>query len=107
MSSSKPPKAPQENLERIAQILERIEKHLAPPPLWQRTLSFGFNHFAMIVGMIVLIFFLWQIWGYVSVIMMQVDSIRSGFEMVTGSVGSHIPDLPESLKSFQFWGGKE
>lgn len=100
MSDFDPNKSPQENLERIAQTLERIEKHLAPPPLWQRGLKFGFEHFVMITGMIALVFFIWQIWGYVSIITNQVDVIKNGFTGITSGVGDYIP---EGVKDLKFW----
>ena len=103
MSPSHRNNTPEENLERIAQTLERIEKYLAPPPLWQRGVTFFFQHFTLIVGMMALVFFIWQIWGYVAVIIHQIDSIRAGFSVLTEGIGKHMPQIPEGIKNFSLW----
>lgn len=69
------PKDPQENLERIAQLLEKIENHLAPPPLWKRGTSFLFQHAIVIVSLVSLLAVTLKIWGSVEGISDTVSNI--------------------------------
>jgi len=83
-------KDPQENLERIAQLLEKIEKHLAPPPLWKRGVTFLFQHAIIIISLVSLLMVTLKIWGSV--------------EGISDTVSSLLPALQGKMDSLKgFW----
>jgi len=93
MPENNSPSTPQETLERIEMLLEKIEDHLAPPPLWQRVLKFVFEHLIMIISVVSLLYFTWKIWGYVSNIVTQVDGIKLTIDSIKSFLSSNIDDL--------------
>ncbi len=89
-------RTPQETLESIEKLLYRIERHLAPPPPWQLLLKFVFQHFFMIVILLSLVYFTWQIWEVIQAVLNNVEVIRSGMSQF----GSSFTEKAEGLK---FW----
>lgn len=94
---------PQENLERIADLLERIESHLAPPPLWQRFLKFVFQHLTLFLGLIALVYFTWSIWDSVSIIVDYVSAILGKIDFIEGFMDSIDGKVIHQIKSMQLW----
>lgn len=76
---------PTELLQKIANHLEKIEKHLAPPPLWQRLLQFFFSHFATFLLLFGLLYFVFEIWSLVGGISQSVGSIWEKFSTFSGN----------------------
>ncbi len=96
MSIENGERTPQETLESIEKLLFKIERHLAPPPLWQRFLKFVFQHVFVIVILLALAYFTWQIWGVIALVLDNVELIRSGM----ADFGASVSDRVEGLK---FW----
>ncbi len=96
MSIQNGERSPQETLESIEKLLFRIEQHLAPPPLWQRLLKFVFQHLFVIAALVAVTYFTWQIWGVISLVLDNVELIRSGMS----SIGTSVSDKIDGLK---FW----
>lgn len=96
MPEQSPSPNPQDTLLRIEATLQKVERHLAPPPLWQRVIKFTFQHFLFIVSIIGLLYFTWKIWGYVSDIADQV----SGIKLLIDSMKTM---LSKQLINLKFW----
>jgi hypothetical protein len=96
MPEQPPSPNPKIPLLRIEKVLQKIEHHLAPPPLWQRAIKFIFQHFLFIVSLLGLLYFTWKIWGYVSGIADQVGGIK----IVIDSLKTMLSNQLENVK---FW----
>ncbi len=96
-------KNPQENLERIAELLEKIEKHLAPPPLWQRSLKFTFEHLALILSVMAIAFFTWKMWGHISVMVGYVSDILEKIGLMTSAMDTIDEKFADQIKNLKFW----
>jgi hypothetical protein len=96
MSLDNGERSPQEVLESIEELLFKIERHMAPPPLWQRALKFGFQHLFTILILLSLAYFTWQIWDVISAVLNNVESIRTGLSQM----GTSLSEQAEGLK---FW----
>lgn len=54
----------EEKMDRIIELLEKIERHYNPPK-WKIMLTFFFQHFLTIVVLIFLAYAVWKIWSIV------------------------------------------
>ena len=90
MTTSRPNRSPEENLQRIADMLERLDRKLNPP-LWQQGIGFLFSHFMVFATLAGLLFFTWQIWGTIS-------SLLGVVQLIFGKIGSFGGDLGGSVR---------
>lgn len=91
-----PRNTPEQTLERMRELLEKIEQHLAPPPLWKRILSFVFTHFFTLLTLLVLVFFIWKIWNALELVSENVSTIKI-------FLGNLKEGFGEKVDSLQFW----
>jgi hypothetical protein len=85
-----------QKLDRIIEALDKIERHLAPPPLWQRVISFTFQNFTIIISLVLLTYAVYKIWAVVSGVSENVDGIR---ELMIGL----FQNMKDGVSGLKFW----
>ncbi len=95
VSSSPQTSDQNQQLNRIVELLERIEQFYYPP-LWKRVLSFLFAHLLSLVVLAFLAYVTWKIWGIVDGVQHQVSSMQAAFSSFSQS-------LAEQLAKLKFW----
>lgn len=85
--------------EKVDYLLQKIDKidHTINPPWWKTMLLWCWNHLFLIIGLTILAYFTWKIWGVVQDVMLQTQIVKdqiSGFQ-------EQIKTLLNSLKFWQ------
>ncbi|QQS58900.1 hypothetical protein IPN35_04885 [Candidatus Peregrinibacteria bacterium] len=93
---SAPSDTPEQKLERIAELLERIEKHLAPPPLWKRILFFVFPHILTFIILFLILLVTWKMWSALEFVSENISAIQI-------FLGNIKEGLEGKINSLQFW----
>jgi hypothetical protein len=89
-----------EKLDRIIELLEKIEKQSAPPPFWRTLLAWVFQHFFTLLALAVLAYVTWEIWGVVNALSETVENATESFGEYTDSVSSFTENALQNVKDF-------
>jgi len=85
---------PNENLQRIADILERLERKINPP-LYQKAIKFAFGHLILITTLLGLLYFTWQIWGTIGNLLSIVQMIFNKIGNFSGGLGGALDNVKQ------------
>lgn len=89
---------PQTLEEKIDYLIQKVEKidNTINPPLWKTMLLWCWNHLFLLIGIIILGYFTWKIWGIVDHLMTQTQAVQDQFSILQTQV-------KDTIDTFKFW----
>lgn len=96
--SSDTPGNPREKIDEIILLLREI-RDTVHPPLWRRSVKFGFAHIWQILAFVMLLFlsfYVWQLFGIVQSINDRIDNGQQRIETIKDAA-------QEKIESWKFW----
>jgi len=86
----------EEKLDRIIELLEKIEKSGRKAPAWQVFIRWVFQHFFVLGFLAAISYAIWEMWAVLSSISELVNGILFSLEGFKG-------EITEKVKDLKFW----
>ena len=83
---------PDEKIDYLLQKVEQIDRTVNPP-FWKTLLRWIWNHLLTLVILGIIAYLVWEIWGIVQDLILQVDAVQSQFSDIKTSITDTIAPL--------------